>query len=60
MHAAQSSVGNRVRHKMPRFLKMSHDKGLDNVRTMLDDSPIVSNMIPEEKFREEDMVGTVC
>ena len=42
---------------MPSFLRLSHDKGLDKARTKIDDGPIVSNMIPEEKFREEDLVG---
>ena len=43
---------------MARFLKLSHRKGMDKARGV-DESPIVSNMIPEEKLREEDLVSQI-
>ena len=42
---------------MSRFLSMSHSKGMNNARSLHEDSPTVSNMIPEEKMREKDLVG---
>jgi hypothetical protein len=36
---------------------MSHQKGVANARAVEDASPIVSNMVPEEKWREKDMVS---
>jgi hypothetical protein len=41
---------------MARFLNLAHRKGMDKARGM-EENPIVSNMIPEEKSREEDMVS---
>jgi hypothetical protein len=35
---------------------MSHSKGMKNARTTNEDGPAVSNMIPEEKMRENDLV----
>jgi hypothetical protein len=41
---------------MARFLSLAHQKGIDKARGV-EESPIVSNMIPEEKIRDEDVVS---
>jgi hypothetical protein len=41
---------------MVRFLDLSHRKGIEKARGV-EDSTIVSNMIPEEKSREQDLVS---